>query len=1086
MTQLSSLELIRPLASGGSAHVWLARHRHTTHPVAVKFLRSDRAWLASMIASEAASLARLDHRYIATIYDLATLTQPLTLPQSHGQLAAHTPYLVMELATQGSLVSRGPSLSEAERVTVLAQTLEALAHIHAHQLLHLDIKPSNVLLTAHELAANAEVRVVDMGLGSISSLDEVGSVGTPGYMAPEQADRGLGALGPWTDLYGVGLLAAELWLGQPLHSSPEDALLSLPAPLKRWIDRMLANAPEQRYSSAPAARYALLKALGEGAPISLERGADAALAGLLSPSETTVYSTMVHLEPMSLPGGDGAHEVTALSAPGDVVFEGGDALEWPVSWGLPHQPKPLYRLAELGSGVFALRAFRLIGRVAERDALWAALTTGQRSLALSGEPGVGLSALAAWLGVRAAELVDARCLRPSELDAERPIEVYARLARRLVGMLAVADPQRVALAQALDRFTRGLPGLQNIVDEELLLERCAQALAALSLRQPVVLIVDDAGRKPALCKLALRLEESDAARGHLLCLLVRPEQAWPHQLHVGPMPQRELAALINQALGVDPVIIDELAHRAQGQPRFVTDTIQRWLQRDQLEPGPKGLTLDSWREPWLGDAPKDQLSRLGALLEGGDEDALRAIALLALLTKHSQAIEREVYERALGLAGLAWPAQLIEALSAASLLAQDRRVLAFVSAPLVDASWERLAPMITSSLCEVAFEALSSVRQLKLAPGRLWAAQLWAACGAQARCMREIAALLMAGVDGQNAARGLALAESLGELFGAQLEAQHRLVLSLLKARCLYVLGDHSADVVLDGLSPSLQGAEQSVRYAYKEMRLLAALSRGELRTATAVAQELEALLQEQDTPAEIIARGGMALARYGIHANLYAEAISQAQRALRFVEGLDESELKLAILNSLSIALLESAQLESARQHLEETIRLADSLGSTKFEVMALNSLGDVEMRLGRWDEAKHCFERGLALWQNRYPLATYLRGNLAWVALNQGDARGALEHLQDAISRQRQEMNISRLYLMELRQYALALLGVEEGWDRCMDELDALLDHVDVAHEEGAAAASRTHQLWLERGQAARAARALAMHERLSARLS
>jgi serine/threonine protein kinase len=61
------LDLVEPIAKGGSSTVWLARHKHTGHPLAVKFLRREWASRAEVLLAEAEALSRLDHRHVATI-----------------------------------------------------------------------------------------------------------------------------------------------------------------------------------------------------------------------------------------------------------------------------------------------------------------------------------------------------------------------------------------------------------------------------------------------------------------------------------------------------------------------------------------------------------------------------------------------------------------------------------------------------------------------------------------------------------------------------------------------------------------------------------------------------------------------------------------------------------------------------------------------------------------------------------------------------------------------------------------------------------------------------------------------------------
>ena len=202
-------ELIERVARGGSATVWRARHMHTNHPLAVKFLRREWRDRGDVLLAEAEALSRLDHRHIATIFDVGHLEKALEIDGE--EIAAQTPYIVMEWADQGTSLANRGGWERGHLTTVLDQTLGALAHIHALGLLHLDIKPSNVLLSSHEDRTRAEVRVVDLGLWSLRGEDGQANFGTPGYMAPERRASAQ------ADLYGVGMMALVLADHKLLH-----------------------------------------------------------------------------------------------------------------------------------------------------------------------------------------------------------------------------------------------------------------------------------------------------------------------------------------------------------------------------------------------------------------------------------------------------------------------------------------------------------------------------------------------------------------------------------------------------------------------------------------------------------------------------------------------------------------------------------------------------------------------------------------------------------------------------------------------------------------------------------------------------
>ncbi len=191
------------IGAGGAASVHRATDRRLRRRVAVKLLDDSAARSADRGARpfflhEARSAARIEHPHLVTIYDAG---------EDDGDL-----FLVMQYVD-------GPSLAEvitrdaplpAERVVALAvQILEGLAAVHADGTIHRDIKPANVLLDRDGIA-----RLTDFGIAKHlddieDSLTSAGMVvGTPNYLAPEQANGGV--LTPATDIYLVGLLMYEM------------------------------------------------------------------------------------------------------------------------------------------------------------------------------------------------------------------------------------------------------------------------------------------------------------------------------------------------------------------------------------------------------------------------------------------------------------------------------------------------------------------------------------------------------------------------------------------------------------------------------------------------------------------------------------------------------------------------------------------------------------------------------------------------------------------------------------------------------------------------------------------------------------
>jgi eukaryotic-like serine/threonine-protein kinase len=264
----------RELGAGGMATVYLARDlKHDRH-VAVKVLSPELAATvgAERFLREIRITAGLQHTNILTLIDSGEWEDLL--------------YYVMPFVDGESLrthIARaGGALPTATAVLVLREMLDALAHAHRHGLVHRDIKPENVMLAErHALVLDFGVakavqvaraddarrtRAEAGGAPSIDALTTVGtSLGTPAYMAPEQA-VGDTDVDHRADLYSVGVVAYELFTGHPpFRGRPNEVLAahvtaappplaelapSLPPALARLVMQCLEKERERRPQSA--------------------------------------------------------------------------------------------------------------------------------------------------------------------------------------------------------------------------------------------------------------------------------------------------------------------------------------------------------------------------------------------------------------------------------------------------------------------------------------------------------------------------------------------------------------------------------------------------------------------------------------------------------------------------------------------------------------------------------------------------------------------------------------------------------------------------------------------------------------------
>jgi len=248
-------ELVEPVAMGGMGTVWLVVDRSDHQLKAAKILRqSDAASLLRFVREQS---MRIDHSHVVTPQSWAGMDDRVlfTMPLVRGGSVAGL------LSQFGALPVRWVAL-------LLEQTLQALEAVHAAGIVHRDVKPANLLLepTGH---AMPHLRLTDFGIAAPLNEPRMTHasivIGTPGYMAPEQA-RGAEP-DPRADLYATGIVGLEMLTGRRPRA---DDVLDLDAlrtddPARNQLLDLLATAtatdPEKRAPSAARLR-ADLEALG--------------------------------------------------------------------------------------------------------------------------------------------------------------------------------------------------------------------------------------------------------------------------------------------------------------------------------------------------------------------------------------------------------------------------------------------------------------------------------------------------------------------------------------------------------------------------------------------------------------------------------------------------------------------------------------------------------------------------------------------------------------------------------------------------------------------------------------------------------
>lgn len=270
--QIGPYEILGRLGSGGMGLVFSAWDARLQRDVAIKLLREEYATptMRSRFQQEARAASGLNHPNICTVFDI-------------GEVSGD-PYLVMELLKGETLrarISRGGRLPSEDIHRIGSEVLDALGVAHARGVIHRDIKPANIILV-NKAGGGFQAKVLDFGLAKVEipeqesshqDLTTIGTtVGTVSYMSPEQA-RGE-PVDARSDLFSLGSVLYEAATGALPFQGATSALIfvellgknptpvrqqnaAIPRDLDRFITRLLAKAPADRFQSAKLALEAL-------------------------------------------------------------------------------------------------------------------------------------------------------------------------------------------------------------------------------------------------------------------------------------------------------------------------------------------------------------------------------------------------------------------------------------------------------------------------------------------------------------------------------------------------------------------------------------------------------------------------------------------------------------------------------------------------------------------------------------------------------------------------------------------------------------------------------------------------------------
>ena len=272
LPQSDRYEVQALVGSGGMGKVYKAFDRKLKRTVALKFLKGADATLEQRFLQEAQAQARIDHANVCKVFEVGRI--------------GDDPYIAMQFIAGQTLRETAAGLSVGQKIAVLRDIALAVHAAHKLGLIHRDIKPANILVERSDGGALSPF-ICDFGLAR--DLAEPGNtvqgalLGTPQYMAPEQARGEQDKLDARTDVYGLGATLYDALAGKPpfegktnlqtlykmMHEDPpplESQDASLPRDLCSVVMKCLEKDPQQRYQSARALSEDLQRTL-DGQPV---------------------------------------------------------------------------------------------------------------------------------------------------------------------------------------------------------------------------------------------------------------------------------------------------------------------------------------------------------------------------------------------------------------------------------------------------------------------------------------------------------------------------------------------------------------------------------------------------------------------------------------------------------------------------------------------------------------------------------------------------------------------------------------------------------------------------------------------------
>jgi serine/threonine-protein kinase len=268
-------EVVERIGQGGMGTVYRARDRELGRDVALKVIRLPEMSpdVAARMLREARTLAQLEHPGIVPVHDV-------------GTLADGRAFYAMKLV-RGAPLDALPASPLADRLTIVERICEAVAFAHAHGVIHRDLKPQNVMVGPF-----GEVLVMDWGVAKLTAggQESLGAstdapdatpwtspttghgvvLGTPGYMAPEQASGDPALTDARADVYAIGAILRDLARDASHRADGKQSDRETSRPLLAIIEKAMAAHPANRYADVLALARDVA-AFRAGDPVSVYR-----------------------------------------------------------------------------------------------------------------------------------------------------------------------------------------------------------------------------------------------------------------------------------------------------------------------------------------------------------------------------------------------------------------------------------------------------------------------------------------------------------------------------------------------------------------------------------------------------------------------------------------------------------------------------------------------------------------------------------------------------------------------------------------------------------------------------------------------